>query len=96
MGNVVSLTGKVVSLPAAREAEILEALRHYLIRGEQGKLRGVSLCVMDDTGHEEQVVVGEYRRNLALGVNASVQMTIKLARLQEEHRPPKSNGWRPL
>lgn len=96
MGKVVSLTGKDLTRPAAREAEILEALRHYLIRGELGKVRGVTLCVMDETGHEEQVVVGEYRKNLALGVNASVQMTMKLARLQEEHRPPKSNGWRPL
>lgn len=96
MGQVVSLTGTVVNLPAARDAEILEVLRHYLIRGEQGKGRGLALTFMDETGREEQVVVGEYRRNLALGVNASVQMTIKLARMQEEQRPPKSSGWRPL
>jgi hypothetical protein len=44
MGEVVSLkTGKVLSAPVttvARDPELLEVLRHYLIRCERGEMRG--------------------------------------------------------
>jgi hypothetical protein len=97
MGDVVSLgTGKVLNLPVERDPELLEVLRHYLIRCEKGEMRGLTLSALDDAGHEEQVVVGEYRKHLQLAVNASVQLTIKLARLQEVPGRPKYSGWRPI
>jgi hypothetical protein len=86
--------GEVTSLPAARDKQIMEVLRHYLMRSEQGTLRGLSICAKDASGKEEIVVVGDYLRHPAEGVNASVRMTIKLATIQDTSKP--RSGWRPL
>jgi hypothetical protein len=76
--------GAVVRISAARDAQIIRVLRHYLALAEQGDLRGIAVCAQGTTVTEDISVAGVYLSSPALGVNVAMRMVVKLTQMQDE------------
>jgi len=90
MGNVVDFCAFSGKQPTAEPGEILELTAHLLGMSISGDLVGLAVCARGRDGHEDMAVAGVYRTNPALGRNAAMRLSGRLAEIAALHQNQKA------
>ena len=74
----------VVSIHQSSCHETVAVLQHLLDLAKSGQLRGLAVCAKFASQKEEISFTGDYRQYPSQAVNASMRMSWRLTRLQDE------------